>query len=150
LRERYVPHVVETSAGCDRTCLVLLCDAYAEETDPERTVLRLSPIVAPIKVGIFPLMAKDGLPEKAREVQHLLKSHYVVFYDEQGNIGRRYRRQDEIGTPCCVTIDHQTLEDNTVTLRNRDTLEQIREPVGPELFRHIQRFLDEMAAERRE
>jgi glycyl-tRNA synthetase len=147
-KERYVPHVVETSAGCTRTCLVALCDAYAEETDPERTVLHLSPVLAPIKVGVFPLMRKDGLPEKAREVQQLLKSHHTVFYDDIGNIGRRYRRQDEIGTPCCVTIDHDTLEDNTVTLRNRDTLQQIREPVGPELVGHIQRFLDEMAAEK--
>jgi len=143
--ETYVPHVVETSAGCDRTLLVVLCDAYAEEDDPERTVLRLSPVVAPIKVGIFPLMRKDGLPEKAREVQQMLKSHFTVFYDELGNIGRRYRRQDEIGTPCCVTIDHQTLEDGTVTLRNRDTLRQIRAPIGDELQRHIQGFLDEMA-----
>ena len=78
----------------------------------------------------------------------MLKSHFTVFYDELGNIGRRYRRQDEIGTPCCVTIDHQTLEDNTVTLRNRDTLEQVRAPVGGELVTHIQRFLDEMAAEK--
>jgi len=147
-KDTYVPHVVETSAGCDRTLLVVLCDAYAEETDPERTVLHLSPVVAPIKVGIFPLMRKDGLPEKAREVQHMLKSHFTVFYDEIGNIGRRYRRQDEIGTPCCVTIDHDTLDDGTVTLRNRDTLEQVRAPIGGELVGHIQRFLDEMSAEK--
>ena len=89
-------------------------------------MLKFHPRIAPIKIAVFPLLRKDGHPEKAREVYNLLKESYLCQYDESGNIGRRYRRQDEAGTPLCITIDHQTLEDNTVTFRNRDTLEQYR------------------------
>jgi glycyl-tRNA synthetase len=129
---RYVPHVIEPAAGVGRTVLALLCDAY--DTDEiggeKRTVLRLSPAVAPVKVAILPLLRKDGHPEKAREIYLELRQHVSAEYDEGGAIGRRYRRQDEIGTPLAITVDHQTLEDDTVTLRDRDTLEQDRVPVG--------------------
>jgi glycyl-tRNA synthetase len=130
--ERYVPHVIEPAAGLGRTVLALLCDAY--DTDEiggeQRTVLRLSPTVAPIKVAVLPLLRKDGHPEKAREIYLELRRHVTAEYDDGGAIGRRYRRQDEIGTPLAVTIDHQTLEDDTVTLRDRDTLAQERVPVS--------------------
>jgi glycyl-tRNA synthetase len=130
--ERYVPHVIEPAAGVGRTVLALLCDAY--DTDEiggeQRTVLRLSPAMAPVKVAVLPLLRKDGHPEKAREIYQELRKHVSAEYDEGGAIGRRYRRQDEIGTPLAVTVDHQTLQDDTVTLRDRDTLEQERVPVG--------------------
>jgi glycyl-tRNA synthetase len=130
--ERYVPHVVEPAAGVGRTVLALLCDAY--DTDEiggeQRTVLRLSPAMAPVKVAVLPLLRKDGHPEKAREIYLELRTHVSAEYDDGGAIGRRYRRQDEIGTPLAVTVDHQTLEDDTVTLRDRDTLEQERVPVA--------------------
>jgi glycyl-tRNA synthetase len=130
--ERYVPHVIEPAAGVGRTVLALLCDAY--DTDEiggeQRTVLRLSPAVAPVKVAVLPLLRKDGHPEKAREIYLELRKHVSAEYDEGGAIGRRYRRQDEIGTPLAITVDHQTLEDDTVTLRDRDTLEQERVPVA--------------------
>jgi len=130
--ERYVPHVIEPAAGVGRTVLALLCDAYDEDEigGERRTVLRLHPTVAPIKVAVLPLLRKDGHPEKARELYEELRRHVVSEYDEGGHIGRRYRRQDEIGTPLAVTVDHQTLEDDTVTLRDRDTLEQDRVPIG--------------------
>src|SRR6185312_1236325 len=130
--ERYVPHVIEPAAGVGRTVLALLCDAYDEdEIEGEaRTVLRLSPAVAPVKVAVLPLLRKDGHPEKAREIYLELREHVSAEYDEGGAIGRRYRRQDEIGTPLAVTVDHQTLEDDTVTLRDRDTLEQERVAVS--------------------
>jgi glycyl-tRNA synthetase len=126
--ERYVPHVIEPAAGLGRTVLALLCDAY--DTDEiggeKRTVLRLNAAVAPIKVAVLPLLRRDGHPEKAREIYLELRRHVTAEYDEGGAIGRRYRRQDEIGTPLAVTVDHQTLDDDTVTLRDRDTLEQER------------------------
>jgi len=122
--QSFIPHVIEASAGVDRILLTLLADAYDEE--PERTVLRFSPKIAPIKVGVFPLLRKPQLVEKAVEIEKTLRECFRTFYDETGAIGRRYRRQDEIGTPCCVTVDFQTLEDETVTLRNRDSMEQIR------------------------
>jgi glycyl-tRNA synthetase len=130
--ERYVPHVIEPAAGVGRTVLALLCDAYDEDEigGERRTVLRLHPSVAPIKVAVLPLLRKDGHPEKARAIHEQLREHLVSEYDEGGHIGRRYRRQDEIGTPLAVTVDHQTLEDDTVTLRDRDTLEQERVPVA--------------------
>jgi glycyl-tRNA synthetase len=126
--EAYVPHVIEPAAGVGRTILALLCDGFDKDTlgGEERTVLRLHPAVAPVKVAVLPLLRKDGHPEVAREIHRSLRSHFSSEYDEGGAIGRRYRRQDEIGTPFAVTVDHQTLEDRTVTLRHRDTLEQER------------------------
>ncbi len=127
--ERFLPYVVETAVGVDRTVLVLLTDAYhEEEVEGEgRVVLRLHPTVAPLKAAIFPLVKKDGLPEIARGLmEELRKAAIPAFYDESGSIGRRYRRQDEAGTPWCITVDGQTAEDGTVTIRDRDTLEQVR------------------------
>jgi glycyl-tRNA synthetase len=127
-KEHYVPYVIEPSAGADRATLAFLVDAYDEDgpDDDRRTVLRLHPSLAPIKVAVFPLMRKGGLPEKADEILALLRPHVAVAYDQAGSIGRRYRRQDEVGTPLGVTVDYQTLEDETVTLRDRDTMEQQR------------------------
>ncbi|RMD83474.1 MAG: glycine--tRNA ligase [Candidatus Dadabacteria bacterium] len=127
-KERYVPYVIEPSAGADRSTLAFLVDAYDEEGPEEdrRVVLRLHPALAPIKVAVFPLMRKAGHPEKAQEIVEMLRPHFAVAYDQAGSIGRRYRRQDEIGTPLCVTVDYQTLEDDTVTLRDRDSMEQER------------------------
>jgi glycyl-tRNA synthetase len=126
--ERYVPHVIEPAAGVGRTVLAALCDAYDEEevAGEQRTVLKLHPRLAPIKVAVLPLVRKDGQPELAQEAFELLRGQLQAEYDEGGSIGKRYRRQDEIGTPYCVTIDHQSLEDRTVTVRDRDTLEQDR------------------------
>jgi glycyl-tRNA synthetase len=127
-QERFVPYIIETSLGADRLALVVLVDAYREEEvkGEKRVVLGLNPAVAPIKVGIFPLVKKDGMPEFAQRVHDDLRGRFPVFYDDGGSIGRRYRRQDEAGTPFGVTIDGQTLEDQTVTVRHRDTLEQDR------------------------
>jgi glycyl-tRNA synthetase len=129
--ERYVPHVIEPAAGVGRSMLAFMCDAYDEDEigGEQRTVLRLHPALAPVKVAVLPLLRKDGHPEKARAVYEELRRHMKAEYDDGGAIGRRYRRQDEIGTPFAVTIDHQTIEDDTVTLRDRDTLEQERVPV---------------------
>jgi glycyl-tRNA synthetase len=126
--ERYVPHVIEPAAGVGRTVLAVLCDAYDEDDvgGGPRTVLRLNPRLAPIKVAVLPVVSKDGLSERAQEVFQLLRGQMQAEFDEGGSIGKRYRRQDEIGTPYGVTIDHQTLEDDTVTVRDRDTLEQER------------------------
>ncbi|MFV2007823.1 MAG: glycine--tRNA ligase [Longimicrobiales bacterium] len=127
--KRFVPYVVETAVGVDRTVLVVLADAYHEEEvdGEERVVLRLNPRLAPIKVAVFPLVKKDGLPELATNLQKDLRAAAIPsFYDAAGSIGRRYRRQDEAGTPWCVTVDGQTNEDATVTIRDRDTLEQVR------------------------
>jgi glycyl-tRNA synthetase len=136
-RERYVPHVIEPSAGADRATLAFLCEAYCEDQAPdengvlkERTVLKLHPRLAPYKAAIFPLVNKDAMPEVAQALYRQLKRDFNVFYDEKGAVGRRYRRQDEIGTPFCFTIDGQTLEDNTVTIRDRDSLKQERIPLG--------------------
>ena len=126
--ERYVPYVIEPAAGADRAALAFLVDAYDEEDveGEQRTVLRLHPRLAPVKVAVLPLVRKDGQPELARDVFAQLRPRMQSEYDEGGSIGRRYRRQDEIGTPYCVTIDHQSLEDRTVTVRDRDSLEQER------------------------
>jgi glycyl-tRNA synthetase len=127
--DRYIPYVIETSMGVDRTALVVLADAYREEEveGEERVVLGLHPRLAPLKVAVFPLVKKDGMPEIARKIhEDLRKASIPSFYDEAGSIGRRYRRQDEAGTPWCVTVDGQTTEDGTVTVRDRDSLEQIR------------------------
>jgi glycyl-tRNA synthetase len=124
----YIPHVIEPAAGVGRTILALLCEAYDTDTlgGEERTVLRLHPSVAPVKVAVLPLLRKAGHPELAREVYESLRKRMSAEYDDGGAIGRRYRRQDEIGTPYAVTIDHQSVEDRTVTLRDRDSLEQER------------------------
>jgi len=125
VKERYIPYVIEPSAGVERIALALLCEAYHEEKD--RVVLKFHPRMAPVKVAIFPLLAnKPNLVEKARTVYGELKKHFVVAWDERGNIGKRYYAQDEIGTPWCVTADYQTLEDDTVTVRDRDTTKQER------------------------
>ena len=130
--ERYVPHVIEPAAGADRATLAFLVDAYdVEEVEGRtRTVLRLHPRLAPNKVAVLPLVARDGMPERAREIFAALRGTLQAEYDEGGSIGKRYRRQDEIGTPWGVTVDGQTLEDGTVTLRDRDTLSQERVPAA--------------------
>jgi glycyl-tRNA synthetase len=140
--ERYIPHVIEPAAGVDRAMLAFLVDAYDEdEIEGEtRTVLRLHPQLAPVKVAVLPLVRKDGQPELAREVYRDLRERMQAEYDEGGAIGRRYRRQDEIGTPWAITIDHQSLEDQTVTLRDRDSLAQDRiaiDQLGDELERRL-------------
>jgi glycyl-tRNA synthetase len=129
LNQNYVPYVVETSVGLDRLFLAVMSKAYVEEKLEDgtiRTALNLPAFLAPIKVAILPLLKKDGLPEKAREIMDLLKFDHATTFDEKDTIGKRYRRQDAIGTPFCITIDHQTLEDNTVTIRHRDTMTQER------------------------
>ena len=128
LQKRYIPYVVETSVGLDRTVLMVLCDAYREEEvdGDSRTVLKLHPKLAPTKVGIFPLIKKEPLQELARKIETDLKEEYTVLYDESGSIGKRYRRQDEAGTPFCVTVDFDGLDDNTVTIRYRDDMKQDR------------------------
>jgi glycyl-tRNA synthetase len=127
---RFLPFVIETSVGADRTTLAVLVNAYREEEvegeSEGRTVLGLHPALAPIKTGIFPLVKKDGMPEFAEHLAADLRKHFPVFYDESGAIGRRYRRQDEVGTPFCVTVDGQTTQDSSVTIRDRDTLKQDR------------------------
>ncbi|MFZ0092133.1 MAG: glycine--tRNA ligase [Solirubrobacteraceae bacterium] len=140
--ERYVPHVIEPAAGADRAMLAFLVDAYDEdEIDGERrTVLRLHPLLAPVKAAVLPLVRKDGQPELARRVYQELRELVQAEYDEGGAIGRRYRRQDEIGTPWAVTIDHQSLQDETVTLRDRDSLGQDRIAIA-ELGEEIERRL---------
>lgn len=128
-QESYVPYVVETSIGLDRMFLATLCASYQEEKledGSERTVLKIPAKLAPYKVAVLPLLKKDGLPEKAREIIDTLKGDYMCQYDEKDAIGRRYRRQDAIGTPFAITVDHQTLEDDTVTIRDRDTMSQER------------------------
>ena len=129
--ERYVPHVIEPSAGVDRSMLAFLVDSYdVEEVEGrKRTVLRLHPRLAPVKAAVLPLVSKEGMPEKAREVFDQVRRRVPAEFDEGGSIGRRYRRQDEIGTPWGITVDGQTMEDDTVTLRDRDTLEQTRVPI---------------------
>ncbi len=131
-RERFVPYVIEVSSGLNRTLLAYLCDAYeVEELEKDkRTVLRFHPRLAPIKAGVFPLVKRDGMPEKARQIERELKKHFRVFYDEGGAVGRRYRRQDEAGTPYCITVDSDTLEDDTVTVRDRDSMVQERFPMA--------------------
>ena len=127
--ENYVPYVVETSIGLDRMFLAVFSWALREETlddGSSRTVLKLPSVLAPTKLAVLPLVKKDGLPELAHQIVDSLKWEYATSYDEKDAVGRRYRRQDALGTPFCVTVDHQSLEDNTVTLRDRDTMEQVR------------------------
>ena len=139
--------MIETSVGVDRTMLMLLCEAYYEDkmNEEKRTVMRFLPRMAPVKVAVFPLLKnKPQLIKNALEVYALLKKHFLSFglvkFDDNGNIGKRYRRQDEIGTPWCVTIDFDTLKDNTVTVRDRDTGEQIRKPTA-ELAEYFENML---------
>jgi glycyl-tRNA synthetase len=125
----YIPYVVETSVGLDRLFLSVLCASYKEEQVGEgdtRVVLSLPPVLAPIKLAVFPLTKKDGLPEKARLIMDELKFDYNCFYEEKDAIGKRYRRQDALGTPFCITIDHDTLQDDTFTIRHRDSMTQER------------------------
>ncbi|UER67550.1 glycine--tRNA ligase [Borrelia sp. BU AG58] len=137
--ERYIPYVIETSLGLTRSILMILCDAYIHEElegGDKRTVLRLHPRIAPYKVAILPLVKKDGLDDLARRVFMELSDDFYMFYDDSGTIGKRYRRQDEIGTPYCVTIDYDTMEDRTVTLRERDRMTQVRISLN-ELYSYI-------------
>jgi glycyl-tRNA synthetase len=134
---QFFPHVIEPSAGADRFTLAVLCEAYSEDKVPDakgnmetRIVMKFHPRLAPIKAAIFPLVNKDGMPEKAMKLYRELKPHLNVFFDDKGAVGRRYRRQDEAGTPFCITIDGDTLKDDTVTIRNRDTLKQERVPMS--------------------
>ena len=141
--ERFVPHVIEPSLGVNRSMLTFLIDAYDEEVvaERERTVLRLHPRLAPVTVAVLPLITKNGeMVEKAQALRDELRRHLSVEYDDGGQIGRRYRRQDEIGTPWALTIDDQTLEDDTVTLRDRDTLAQERIPIGGALAHLLERL----------
>lgn len=127
--ESYVPYVVETSIGLDRMFLAVLSHAFNTEKledGSERTVLNIPPALAPIKAAVLPLVKKDGLPEKAREIMDRLKFDFNCQYEEKDSIGKRYRRQDAVGTPYCITVDHQSLEDNTVTIRERDSMDQDR------------------------
>ena len=131
-QERYIPYIVETSVGADRTALALLCDAYDEEQveGETRVVLRFKPSLAPIKAAVLPLVKKDGMPEIAHRIYDELRGVFTAFYDDGGSIGRRYRRQDEAGTPFAITVDGQTTQDGTVTVRHRDTLAQDRVDAG--------------------
>ena len=145
--ERFTPHVIEPSAGADRATLAFLCEAYREDEAPDdkgkmqtRVVMKLHPRIAPIKAAILPLVKKDGMPEIAKDLYRDLKKKYNVFYDEKSAVGRRYRRQDEAGTPFCVTVDGQSVTDQTVTIRDRDTLEQVRikiDEVAGEIERRV-------------
>jgi glycyl-tRNA synthetase len=146
--ERFVPHVIEPSAGADRAALAFLCEAYQEDEAPDengqmktRLVMKLHPRLAPIKAAVFPLVKKDGMPELAQEIYAELKQDLNVYYDEKGAVGRRYRRQDEAGTPYCITVDGDSLADKTVTLRDRDSLEQTRIKVS-ELHAEIKRRIN--------
>ncbi|MGL4424579.1 MAG: His/Gly/Thr/Pro-type tRNA ligase C-terminal domain-containing protein, partial [Gemmataceae bacterium] len=141
---KFTPHVIEPSAGADRFTLAVLCEAYTEEelTDGKgqkdtRVVMKLHPRLAPIKAAIFPLVNKDGMPEVALKLYRSLKPYFNVFFDDKGAVGRRYRRQDEVGTPFCITIDGDTLKDETVTIRERDTMIQRRVPMN-----EIKRLID--------
>jgi glycyl-tRNA synthetase len=132
INQNYVPYVIETSIGLDRMFLLTIINAYEEQDLSEgdkkdsRSVLRLHPALAPVKAAIMPLTKKDGLPEKAREIMNKLKFDFNLQYDEKDSIGKRYRRQDAIGTPFCITVDYDSLQDNTVTIRHRDSMEQER------------------------
>jgi glycyl-tRNA synthetase len=132
-KEHFTPFVIETSAGASRSFMAFLVEAYREEEAPTatggtetRVVLKLHPKLAPVKIAIFPLVNKDGMPEISKKIEEELRSHFRVFYDDSGAVGRRYRRQDEAGTPYCITVDTQTLQDQTVTVRERDSMEQVR------------------------
>ena len=131
-KERFIPYIIETSAGCDRTLLTVLIDGYYEEEvkGETRSVLRIAPHIAPFKAAVFPLVNRDGMPEVALKIYDRLRRYFKVFYDDKGAVGRRYRRMDEVGTPFCFTVDSQTLQDETVTLRERDTMQQTRHKIS--------------------
>jgi glycyl-tRNA synthetase len=133
LNQSYVPYVIETSIGVDRMFLSILAGSYCEEVlegGETRVVLKLPPALAPVKLAVLPLVKKDGLPEKAREIMEQLKFNFHCQYDEKDTVGKRYRRQDAIGTPYCVTVDYDSLNDNCVTIRYRDTMAQERVPIA--------------------
>lgn len=136
--EKVMPHIFEISMGVDRSIYCIMEHGYAKEND--REVLRIKPYLAPMTAGIFPLVSKEGLPEKAQQIYNSLKKESAVFYDESGSIGRRYRRQDEIGTPVCITVDFDTMKDNTVTMRDRDSMNQKRIKVE-EILNHLSALL---------
>jgi glycyl-tRNA synthetase len=142
-KRRFIPYVIEPSAGIDRSTLAFLVDAYDEEEvrGETRNLLRFHPALSPVKVGVFPLVKRDGMPEIARNIYNDLKKYLNCYYDEKGAIGRRYRRQDEAGTPFCITVDGQTLQDQTVTIRERDSMEQIRVSTG-QLLSHLREKLE--------
>jgi glycyl-tRNA synthetase len=149
-KRRYVPHVVEPAAGCDRAAMAFLVDAYDEEELPGkdgkvdvRTVLHFHPRIAPITCAVFPLVKKEGMPERAQAILKTLQDAGLkTFYDQKGAIGRRYRRQDEVGTPWCVTVDGDTLADGTVTVRDRDSMEQVRVPADDLVGEVMRRIRD--------
>ena len=130
LNEKYFPYIIETSAGLNRMLLTILCDAYWDDTENKRIVMKLHPKLAPVKAVVCPLLKKDGLPEIGYKIVDDLMKSFKVLYDQQGSIGKRYYRQDEAGTPFCITIDHESKENNTVTLRNRDDQKQDRVPIN--------------------
>lgn len=142
INQNYIPYVIETSIGLDRMFLLTMCNAYKEEDLSEgdkvdsRVVLKFHPALAPVKATVMPLTKKDGLPEKAREVMNMLKLDFNVQYDEKDSIGKRYRRQDAIGTPFCITVDYESLENNTVTIRHRDSMQQERIAID-----HLQKMI---------
>jgi glycyl-tRNA synthetase len=144
--EKYIPYVIETSAGLTRSVLMILTDAYEEEKLEDgdvRTVMHFHPKIAPITVAVLPLVKKDGIAELAKEIEQGLREDFATFYDQSGAIGRRYRRMDEVGTPFCVTVDYDSKEDNTVTLRFRDSMEQVRVPVSElsaRIFQEIKNY----------
>jgi len=148
-RERFIPHVIEPSAGADRATLAFICEAYYEDEQPDekgklqkRTVMQFHPRLAPIKAAVFPLIKKEGMPERAMEVYRALKrARIAAYYDQQGAIGRRYRRQDEIGTPFCLTIDGETATDDSVTVRDRDSLKQDRVAIA-DIVDHVRERID--------
>jgi glycyl-tRNA synthetase len=142
-KKRYIPYVIEPSAGIDRSALAFLVDAYDEEEvrGEQRNLLRFHPALAPMKVAVFPLVKREGMPEIARNIYACLKKYFNCFYDEKGAIGRRYRRQDEAGTPFCITVDGQTTEDNTVTVRDRDSMDQVRVSTD-KLLNHLREKLE--------
>jgi glycyl-tRNA synthetase len=132
-KEKFIPYIIETSAGASRSFMAFLVDAYREEEAPTadgkmdlRTVMRFHPNLAPLKAAIFPLVNREGMPEISKKIEASLRPHLRVFYDDSGAVGRRYRRQDEVGTPFCITVDSQTLQDQTVTVRDRDSMQQER------------------------
>ena len=138
--ERFLPYIIETSAGLNRMLLTVLADAYWEDEENKRVVMKIHPRLAPVKAVVCPLVKKDGLPEKAREIMDMLKPHFKVIYDQQGSIGKRYYRQDEAGTPFGITVDHQSTEDNTITLRHRDTQQQDRVSIDQLLSAILDQF----------
>jgi len=143
--ERYVPYVVETSAGLTRSVLMVLSDAYEEEElegGDTRVVMHFHPALAPVTVAILPLVKKDGIADLAHEIEKELRNDFTTFYDQSGAIGRRYRRMDEIGTPFCITVDYESKDDSTVTLRFRDSMKQVRVPVA-ELAQRIRSEIKE-------